>query len=258
MLENPENGSREAPENGVKPDGRGKSPNSLANLRRGNQGPTMSRAGIEGPALPGESQKPQTMLEVMEHVLSNPASADTSYQQKEYRKWLKEDRPGFMRKRAELERPARRKEPEPVDDGDGDPEIPPCLERMFRDWGQEPANKRAVRAEEDARLLSEPGAMELGKQRQAALRKALEDEHHALRKLKELDPAPSPEDWEQGMESLFDDWAAERMKRAVALVEQADPQNVLASLQEELEQSRRRGDEYRRQVKEQRTVGVPG
>jgi hypothetical protein len=254
MLENPENGSREIPENGVKPDGRGKSPNSLANLRRGNQGPTMSGAGTESPA---EPQKSQTMLELMEHVLSNPASADTTYQQKEYRKWLKEDRPGFMRKRAELEKVARRKQPEPPEDEDGEVD-PPALAQLLRDWEQVYAGERAARTEEDGRLAELPGAVELGKQRQAALRKALEEEHHALRKLREWDPVPSVEEWEQEVESMFDDWAAERMKHGVALVERADPENVLASLQEELEDSLRRGEEYRQRLMKQRMVGVSG
>jgi hypothetical protein len=255
MLEDLENGSRETPENGAKPDGRGRSPNSRANLRRGNQGPTIPRAGTESPA---EPQKPQSMLELMEHVLNNPASADTTMAQREYRAWKRQDRPGFMRKRAELEKVARRKQPEPPEDEDGEVDVPPALAQLLRDWEQVFAGERAARTEEDGRLAELPGAVELGQQRQAALRKALEDEHHVLRKLKEFDPAPSAEDREQGMESLFDDWAAERMKRAVALVEQADPENVLASLQEELERSRRRGEEYRKQGKEQRTAGVPG
>jgi hypothetical protein len=46
------------------------------------------------------------MLPAMRHVVTTPASADRTYEQREYRKWLKQDRKGFMTKKADLEKAA--------------------------------------------------------------------------------------------------------------------------------------------------------
>lgn len=43
------------------------------------------------------------MLVVMRHVSTRPKSADRTYQQREYRKWLEDDRRTFMGKLADLE-----------------------------------------------------------------------------------------------------------------------------------------------------------
>jgi rubrerythrin len=48
-------------------------------------------------------------LEVMRHVSSTPPSADTTYQQKHFRRWLHKDVVGFMEMRARLELQAARK-----------------------------------------------------------------------------------------------------------------------------------------------------
>jgi hypothetical protein len=45
----------------------------------------------------------ETMLEAMQHVSMRPEREDVTFQQKEMRKWLREDRNTFMRYRASLE-----------------------------------------------------------------------------------------------------------------------------------------------------------
>jgi hypothetical protein len=77
------------------------------------------RGKIGGSRSDGLSVASQGMLEVMQHVASLPASRDTTYQHREYRKWLKADRKGFMNKLADLEKaalPAKRPEPDTTDE----------------------------------------------------------------------------------------------------------------------------------------------
>src|SRR5947209_37728 len=95
MNDIPENGARDTPGSSPKY-ARGESPNSQANLRRG------SESGK--PAVLSEDS--QGMLEAMRHVVTTPPSRDTTYEQREYRRWLKQDRKGFMTKKADLERAA--------------------------------------------------------------------------------------------------------------------------------------------------------
>src|SRR5262249_36226336 len=52
------------------------------------------------------SEESEGMLPAMQHVVQRPASADRTYEQREYRKWLKKDRKGFMTKLADLEKVA--------------------------------------------------------------------------------------------------------------------------------------------------------
>lgn len=44
------------------------------------------------------------VYEVMEWVLTRPAKEDETYQQKEYRRWLRADPKGFMAKRLDMEK----------------------------------------------------------------------------------------------------------------------------------------------------------
>jgi hypothetical protein len=65
--------------------------------------------------------EPEAMLAVMRHVSTRPPAADTTYQQKEFRKWLREHRAVFMAKLADLEAkfaaPEAREAAEAVDRG---------------------------------------------------------------------------------------------------------------------------------------------
>jgi hypothetical protein len=63
------------------------------------------RQNLEAAAQP-LSEESEGMLAAMRHVVTKPPSRDTTYEQKEYRKWLNLDRKGFMTKKADLEKVA--------------------------------------------------------------------------------------------------------------------------------------------------------
>jgi hypothetical protein len=152
-------------------DGRGRSPGS----RR-------TQFGAEGVVPPKRlvalSEECEGMLAVMEHVLSKPPSGDTTYQQKQYRKWLRDSRATFMARRAELEKAALATK-EPAKRSFGAPTI------VQRDEGAERVGGlievllsgiHAEQAAEDAKIAARPDAAQIAATLQNSLKAALERE----------------------------------------------------------------------------------
>ena len=87
------------------------------------------------------SEESQGMLAAMQHVVTRPASRDTTYEQREYRKWLKEDRKGFMNRKAELEKAVimaeKRQAPQsPEDEPDeGTERVTALIEQILEEAG---------------------------------------------------------------------------------------------------------------------------
>jgi hypothetical protein len=67
------------------------------------------------------------MLVAMQHVTTKPEGKDTTYEQREYRKWIKADRRGFMTKKADLERAALLRSSREDKDGHGKSVNTHCL-----------------------------------------------------------------------------------------------------------------------------------
>jgi hypothetical protein len=83
---------------------------SNKNLRRGNPGKRGTRSAPAAVKIYPWAEKALTAavaknpLEVFVHVLSKPPELDETYEQREYRKWLHDDRKGFMERRHQLEK----------------------------------------------------------------------------------------------------------------------------------------------------------
>src|SRR6516165_7983033 len=104
-----------------KANGRGKAPSSKA---------TQFGSPERAARLRQLSTESEGMLEAMRHVVTHPASEDRTYEQHEYRAWLRQDRKGFMHAKARLEMAASRKAGREQARGrdDGHP-----LDRLFRE-----------------------------------------------------------------------------------------------------------------------------
>lgn len=68
---------------------------------------------------PPASEGVPALLVAMRHVFTQPRAADTTPQQKECRKWLKNDLKGFMSKMAQLEKVYAQKSTKPIGGGGG-------------------------------------------------------------------------------------------------------------------------------------------
>jgi hypothetical protein len=103
------------------------------------------------------------MLAAMRHVVRRPATADQTYEQAEYRSWLKQDRKGFLAKLADLERAEISKSPastptQPVA-WSGPGKCPTCATEHFgRDEGSERVQRIIHQILQKAKAASEGSA----------------------------------------------------------------------------------------------------
>src|SRR4051794_7501049 len=79
-----------------------RSPESLKNLRRGNQPSVRQQESQDDTADDCTNGQDFDLLGPMRHVFERPPAQDKTQQQRECRKWQREDRKGFMAKLADL------------------------------------------------------------------------------------------------------------------------------------------------------------
>jgi hypothetical protein len=204
----------------------------------------------------------ETLLEAMTWVQSRPRSEDRTELQRDCRIWKQKRLAEFMAKRADLEKAALAAQAKasapkgafaglasPAFEGSG--ECPTCgtwvndqgSERVLELLREGMARDETEQARQDAEGAAQPGAKELGRTRQEALKAALWRERQTM--LECVGRYDNRLDKE-----MFIDWNQRCRARDLELAVWPDPENVLGSLEKALQSTADREQEWRKGVTE--------